>query len=88
MLVPGRLGRLTTTVQPDAIVVKTGNVRAFSIPIGSLPREARYLAIQVDGQTVELDEASWNQPGFVLALSRADGPWTVSRCYYLMLLKD
>ena len=75
--VPGRLARLSVTNKEGGVGVRTTNVKAFSISIGSLPSETRYVPIIVDGQTVELDEASWEQPGFVLGLSMEEGTWMV-----------
>ena len=75
--VPGRLARLSVANKEGGVSVRTTNVKAFSVPIGSLPSETRHAPIIVDGQTVELDEASWEQPGFVLGLSMEEGTWMV-----------
>ena len=78
-MVPGRLGRLAVTTRPGEVNVNTANVKAFSVPVGSLPHDVRYSQIRVDGQILELDEASWDQPEFTLGLSQEDGIWTVSQ---------
>ncbi|KAI0664567.1 hypothetical protein C8Q70DRAFT_1041331 [Cubamyces menziesii] len=74
--IPGRLGRLTVEASEDAIRVRTRNVQAFSIHIGSLPDNARNVPFIFDGQQLDLDEETWNLKGFTLSLSREDGQWT------------
>ncbi|KAJ8462025.1 hypothetical protein ONZ51_g11162 [Trametes cubensis] len=74
--IPGRLGRLTVEASQDAIRVRTRNVQAFSIHIGSLPDNARNVPFIFDGQQLDLDEETWNLKGFTLSLSREDGQWT------------
>ncbi|KAH9901635.1 hypothetical protein C8Q73DRAFT_678452 [Cubamyces lactineus] len=74
--VPGRLGRLMVEASGDAIRVRTRNVQAFSIHIGSLPDYARNVPFIFDGQQLDLDEETWSLDGFTLLLSREDGQWT------------
>ncbi|KAI0332093.1 hypothetical protein GY45DRAFT_1321394 [Cubamyces sp. BRFM 1775] len=74
--IPGRLGRLTVEANEDAIRVRTRNVQAFSIRIGSLPENVRNVPFIFDGQQLSLDEETWNLDGFTLSLSYEDGQWT------------
>ncbi|KAI0710381.1 hypothetical protein C8T65DRAFT_708227 [Cerioporus squamosus] len=71
--IPGRLARLSVDVGQDAVRVRSTNVEAFSLRIASLPTDVQIL---VDGQTLELDEATWDLPDFTLALSQKSGVWT------------
>ena len=64
-------------IAQDAVRVRTTNVKALSLRIGSLPVDVRNVAVIVDGQTLELDEATWDLPDFTLALSKEDGLWIV-----------
>ncbi len=57
--------------------VRTTNVHALSLRIGSLPEDVRNVAVIVDGQTLELDEATWDLPDFILALAQKSGLWIV-----------
>ncbi|KAI0362755.1 hypothetical protein OH77DRAFT_1389445 [Trametes cingulata] len=75
--VPGRLGRLSVQIGQDAIRVRTSNVKAFSIHIGSLPSEAHSKPFLFDGQRVELDAETWNLSDFSLYLATEGGQWTV-----------
>ncbi|KAH9946364.1 uncharacterized protein BXZ73DRAFT_37690 [Epithele typhae] len=75
--VPGRLSRIAVTMDVGTIDVRTSNVDAFTIPVGLLPRDLVNSPIVVDGQTITLDEASWEQPEFILGLAK-ESTWTVS----------
>ncbi|TBU28927.1 hypothetical protein BD311DRAFT_757466 [Dichomitus squalens] len=74
--IPGRLGRLGVDIKPGGISVRTTNIKAFSIRLGSLPEDVKNVPFLVDGQSVELDEASWDQPDFFLALAQEQGVWS------------
>ncbi|KAI0637266.1 hypothetical protein C8Q77DRAFT_1051392 [Trametes polyzona] len=74
--VPGRLGRLQVELEKDAIRVRTTNVKAFSIHIGTLPDHVRDAPFVLDGQKIELDDGTWDASEFKLALSRENGIWT------------
>ena len=67
-------------VNSDGISVETSNVGAFSYRPGSLPKHVKGAPFLVDGQRIELDEATWAQPDFALALVQEKGVWTVSIC--------
>ncbi|TFK86071.1 alpha/beta-hydrolase [Polyporus arcularius HHB13444] len=73
--IPGRLARLSVEIGKDAVRVWTTNVNALSLRIGSLPKGVRNVAVIVDGQTLELDEATWDLPDFILALAQESGVW-------------
>ncbi|PIL23730.1 hypothetical protein GSI_13480 [Ganoderma sinense ZZ0214-1] len=74
--IPGRLGRLTVNINPDGISVETSNIGAFSYRPESLPKDVKNAPFLVDGQRIELDEATWDQPNFSLALVQEKGVWT------------
>ncbi|KAM5531823.1 hypothetical protein V8D89_014522 [Ganoderma adspersum] len=75
--IPGRLGRLTVNINPDGISVETSNIRAFSYHFGSLPKDAKGAPFLFDGQVIELDEATWDQPNLAFAfVQEEDGVWT------------
>ncbi|RPD65838.1 hypothetical protein L226DRAFT_566346 [Lentinus tigrinus ALCF2SS1-7] len=73
--VPGRLARLFVEMGPDSVRVRTINVKAFSMHIGSLPEDVWNVVFIVDGQTIELDQATWDLPDFTLALAQERGLW-------------
>ncbi|KAI1790745.1 hypothetical protein LXA43DRAFT_973466 [Ganoderma leucocontextum] len=74
--IPGRLGRLTVHINLGGISVETTNIRAFSYRLGSLPEDVKNLLFLVDGQAVELDKATWDQPKFSFGLVQEEGVWT------------
>ncbi|KAI0713279.1 hypothetical protein C8Q76DRAFT_621267 [Earliella scabrosa] len=78
LLVPGRLARLEVHIGHDIVRVRTTNVEAFSVRLGALPEDVRSTnpGIVVDGQIIELDDASWGLPDFALGLARAERAWT------------
>lgn len=63
------------------IRVGTTNVKSFSFHLGRLPQDARGFPFIVDGQKVELDEASWELPDLALGLSHDEGAWIVCDRY-------
>ena len=65
-------------ITSGGISVWTTNVKAFSVRLGSLPEDVKNAPFLVDGQSVELDEASWDQPDFFLALAQDQDVWNVS----------
>ncbi|KAI0371785.1 hypothetical protein BV20DRAFT_1066969 [Pilatotrama ljubarskyi] len=71
---PGRLGRLTVEVEQEAIRVRTSNVKAFSIRIGSLPSVAHNKPFIIDGQQVELDEGTWDINDFPYSHGEISSP--------------
>ncbi|KAI0807549.1 hypothetical protein C8Q74DRAFT_1363040 [Fomes fomentarius] len=75
LAVPGRLARLTMHMEHEAIRVGTANVKSFSLHLSRLPQDAHGLPFIVDGQKVELDEASWELPDLALGLSHEEGAW-------------
>ena len=74
-----RLARLEVRIGHDIVRVRTTNVEAFSVRLGALPEDVRNArqGIVVDGQIIELDDASWGLPDFALGLARAGRAWTV-----------
>ena len=72
-------------ITSGGISVRTTNVKAFSVRLGSLPEDVKNAPFLVDGQSVELDEASWDQPDFFLALARDQGVWNVSAMLGIIL---
>ncbi|KAI0646781.1 hypothetical protein C8Q79DRAFT_907130 [Trametes meyenii] len=76
LTIPGRLGRLAVDMRKGAIHARTKNVKAFSIRLGALPVNEREKPFVLDGQTIELDEGTWNVGNFSLAMSQENGEWT------------
>ena len=72
-------------ITSGGISVRTTNVKAFSVRLGSLPEDVKNAPFLVDGQSVELDEASWDQPDFFLALARDQDVWNVSTILGIIL---
>ena len=72
-----RLARLFVEIGQDTVWVRTTNVKALSLRIGSLPEDVRNAAIVVDGQRIELDEETWDLPDFTLTLSKEGSLWIV-----------
>ncbi len=73
-----RLGRLTVNFNSDGISVETSNIGAFSYRPESLPKHVTEVPFLVDGQAIELDEATWSQPNFSFGLVQEEGVWMVS----------
>ncbi|KAI0781232.1 hypothetical protein BD413DRAFT_600635 [Trametes elegans] len=72
--VPGRLARLTVTVDDGAIWVRTSNVKAFSVHFPSVPRSIYDKPLYVDGWGMSFQESTWRSD-YLYPMAHVDGFW-------------